>query len=779
MSDPRESAPLPVPLTRFVGRSRDIAAVAGQLGSRRARLLTLVGPGGVGKTRLALQIAAQVQTRFTDGALFVPLSAVRDPALVFPMLVHALGIEGDASDDPAARLRAYLQGQEMLLVLDNLEQVISVGAVLGALLTACPSLSILVTSRIPLRVPAEQVFPVSPFPLPEVGDRSNGDLDALATEEAVVLFVDRAAAAFPAFALTTQNAADVMAICRHTDGLPLAIELAAARLRLLSPGELAARLDRRLPILAGGPRDRPDRLQTMRNAIAWSYDLLEPAQQALFRWLSVFVGGFGISAVDRVAAALPDGTDSTLDLLGEIVDASLVERGDGPANEARFTMLETIREFGVEQLIATVENTVARDAHASWCVAFAEEAGSHLAGPDHLAWWNGIAAELGNIRGAHAWLIARDDAERALRLGTALAWFWSAPGFYREGRALFRQLIEMPEASGWPSLLAGVLSAAANLEHWLDNLDEAEALCRRQLGLSRDLGDSAGIVGALRALGSIAIDRDDVDSASRLLAEGQELAAHSDATWDAAAIANLQGIVAFARGDYDLATERSEAAIQGWQAIDDTGHVAAAQVNQARALLAMGDHRRSAAILCRVLDVVQAEVGDDTATGDGFEVAAGIAVSAHDAASAAHLLAASDAMLTRMAVLRRPSFQAFADQLIGETRTRLGGAAFATAWEAGVALSLSDAIGMARAVAATTQPGQPAARAPATGFAALTAREREVLRLVAGGRSDKEIAVALGITRFTASNHVSNIRTKLGSSSRAAVAALAVRDGLV
>jgi predicted ATPase/DNA-binding CsgD family transcriptional regulator len=768
-----------VPLTRFVGRRRELAAAAGLLGSRRARLLTLAGPGGVGKTRLALQLAAQVQPRFTDGVLFVPLSAVRDSALVLPMLVHALGIEGDEGDDPAARLCAYLQGREMLLVLDNLEQVVAVGAAVGELLTACPSLSMLVTSRIPLRIPAEQVFPVSPFPLPDVGDESDGDLAALAAADAVALFVDRATAAFPTFALTAQNAADVVAICRHTDGLPLAIELAAARLRLLSPGELAARLDRRLPLLAGGRRDQPDRLQTMRAAIAWSYDLLEPAQQALFRWLSIFVGGFGFPAVEQIAAALPDGTDSTLDILGEIVDASLVQRADDPANEARFTMLETIREFGLEQLIATGEDAAARDTHVAWCVAFAEAAGPHLAGPDHLAWWNRIAAELGNIRGAHVWLLAQGDAERALRLGAALAWFWSVAGFYGEGRALFRQLVEMPEASAWPGLLARALSAAANLEHWLANLDEAEALYRRQLALSRDLGDTPGVVGALRALGSIAIDRDDVDAASQMLAEGQTLAHHSDATWDAAAIANLQGIVAFARGDYVLAAECSEAAIQNWQAIEDTGHVAAAQINLARAHLAMGDHRRSAEILCRVLAVVQSDVGDDTATGDCFEVAAGIAISAHDATRAAQLLAAADAMLARMAVLRRPPFQVFADCLIAEARTRLGDAAFAAAWQAGVAFSLSDAIDMARAVVAAALPGQPAVRAATTGLAALTAREREVLRLIASGCSDKEIAVALGIARFTASNHVSNIRAKLGSPSRAAVAALAVRDGLL
>jgi predicted ATPase/DNA-binding CsgD family transcriptional regulator len=780
MSHDCDPAPLPLPLTRFFGRTQEIAAAAAQLTSGHARLLTLVGPGGVGKTRLALQIAATVQDRFPHRAVFVPLSSVRDPALVLPTLVLALGIEGDEGVDPAARLRTFLQQRKVLLVLDNLEQVVAAGTALGELLVACPGLSMLVTSRIPLHVSGEQVIPVAPLPVPDGRNGADCELVALAAAPAIALFVDRAMAALPTFALTAMNVNDVVAICRHGDGLPLAIELAAARLRVLSPGELAARLEPRLPYLTGGPRDRPDRLQTMRNAIAWSYDLLEPAQQALFRRLAVFVGGFGIAAVEHVAAALPVATDAVaVDFLGDIVEASLVQRGDGPDGEAQYTMLETIREFGLERLIAAGEEEVARHAHASWCVTFAEVAGPNLSGPNHLAWWNRIEGELGNIRSANTWLVARGDAEGALRLGAALAWFWSAPGLFTEGRVLFHQLVEMPEARSWPALLSRTLNAAGSLEHWLDNLDHAEALFRSQLALSRDLDDTAGIVGALRALGSIAIDRDDLEPASQLLAEGHALASLANVAWDAAAIANLQGIVAFGRGQYEEAVKRSEEAIQGWQAIEDTGHVAAAQVNQARAWLALGDYRRSGVTLSRVLDVVQAEVGDDIVTGDCFDVAAGIATTMYDAASGAHLLAAADVMLARMGVLRRPPHQAFADRLIAETRLRLGDAAFAVAWDQGGALALPAAIDIARAVAVVARPGQPGAKAPTTGPAALTVREREVLRLIAGGHSDKEIALALGITRFTASNHVSNIRTKLGAPSRAAVAALAVRDGLL
>src|SRR3954452_18327592 len=262
MSYPGDLAPLPAPLTRFFGRTQEIAATAAQLASGQGRLLTLVGPGGVGKTRLALQIAARVQDCFPHRTVFVPLSSVRDPALVLPTLVLALGIEGDEGADPAERLRTFLRQRKMLLVLDNLEQVITAGPALGELLVACPGLSMLVTSRIPLRVSGEQVIPVSPLPIPDGSSGPDNQVAALATAPAIALFVDRAVAALPTFALTTRNVSDVVAICRHTDGLPLAIELAAARLRVLSPGELATRLDQRLPYLAGGPRDRPDRLQT-------------------------------------------------------------------------------------------------------------------------------------------------------------------------------------------------------------------------------------------------------------------------------------------------------------------------------------------------------------------------------------------------------------------------------------------------------------------------------------------------------------------------------------
>jgi DNA-binding CsgD family transcriptional regulator len=532
-------------------------------------------------------------------------------------------------------------------------------------------------------------------------------------------------------------------------------------------------------MLAGGSINLPERLQTMRHAIAWSYDLLPPAQRDLFRCMSVFVGGCGIDAVEHLVSTLaPNSTMVAVDVIAGLVDASLVQRSDSPGSVTRFTMLETIREFGMEQLLTEGDEHVARDAHASWCIEFADQAGARLAGPDHLFWWRRIETEVGNIRGAHAWLFRRNDAERAMRLGTAMAWFWSAPGYYREGRALFRRLIAMTEAERWPDLLDGALSAASNLEHWLDNLDAAESLNARRLALCRHRGDIPGAVATLRALGSIAVDRGDLDAASLLLAEGQALAAAGGSAWDAAAIANLQGIVAFGQGNFEEAAERSLAAIERWDAIDDIGHVASARVNQSRAVQATGETRRSAEILWRVLEVVEADVGDDMVTCDCLGVAAGVALASPDIVEGVQLLAASDAMLNRMGVSQRPCFREFSDGLVAQSRALLGEPAFAEAWATGASQSIVDSIDLAQTVTTAARLAQPALHVSNGHFDTLTEREKEVLRLVARGHSDKEIAAELGIARFTASNHVSNIRTKLDSPSRSAVAAVAARAGL-
>ncbi|MFN8677968.1 MAG: LuxR C-terminal-related transcriptional regulator [Thermomicrobiales bacterium] len=766
---------LPEPLTRFFGRDQDIAEASARLRSGQTRLLSLTGAGGVGKSRLALQIAAKLHDQLADGVVVVPLSAVSDAGLVLSSIMLAAGIEGEIDADPASLLRRRLAQQELLLLLDNFEQVTAACPALGDLLAACPNVRALVTSRVPLHLAGEHVLAVAPFPVPDIPAHPDADLPALAATEAIALFCDRARAVCPTFALTASNVRDVATICRRCDGLPLALELAAARMRLLAPNDLAVRLEQRLPLLTDGRRDQPDRLRTMRHAIAWSYDLLNADQRRLFRQLSVFAGGFGISAVEHVAAPAPGAL--AVDLLGDLIDASLIQRIAGPGEMARFSMLETIREYGLEQLAAAGEEDAARDVQVAWCIGFAEDAGSRLAGPDHLLWWHRLEAEVANIRQAHAWLFLRQDAERALRLGSALGWFWAVAGYYGEGRALYRQLAAMPAAPHYPALLAQVLSAAGNLEHWLDNIDVAESLYQRQLALSRSIPDQEGVVSALRALGSIAIDRADLDAAEGCLTEATALAPAGSA-WDTAAIANLLGIVAFGRGDYHAAAHAFEAAIRGWHAIDDTGHVGAARVNLARAALASGKLREAAETLGQVLEVIQPEVGDDMITSDCLEVAGGIARATGDARDGLHLLAAANAMVHRMGVKRRPPFADFAQQQATTARLRLNRREAAEAWQAGGTLTLEAALSLTRLAVAAGSTMPLATSEDGLGLASLTVREEEVLRLVASGQSDKEIAQVLGIARFTVSNHVSNIRAKLSAPSRAALAAVAVRNGL-
>jgi non-specific serine/threonine protein kinase len=461
-----------------------------------------------------------------------------------------------------------------------------------------------------------------------------------------------------------------------------------------------------------------------------------------------------------------------------LVDKSLVQCGVGPSGDTVYGMLETVREYGLERLAGSGEEPAVRRAHADWCVAFAERAEPELAGPDSAAWVARIESELGNIRAAHDWLFAHDDAERALRLGGALGWFWSSSGHFEEGRNLCERLIAMPRARDAPDALGKMLHVAGDVEQWLGNYERAQQHFERALAIFRDTGNRRGVVAMLRGLGSVAIDRRDLNYAVALLEEVVSLAPDADAFWERASAANLLGVVAYTRGDYAAATDLFDQARAAWQELGDTGHVATALANLARAALACDDLARATATARDVLPQVM-HLGDDNLVCDCFEIAAGLAQSAREPVQAARLLAASAAMQQRLGTPGWPTFHDLFERMVVAIRQELGERQFATAWTAGTALSFEEAAAAAVAAVDLVENKSRLADSTRADPDALTRRERDVLRLLADGLSDKEIAAALGIAQRTASNHVTAIRSKLAAPSRTAAAALALRDRLV
>ena len=431
---------LPTPLTAFVGRERELAALRALISRRGVRLVTLTGPGGVGKTRLAIQVARDLADRFADGVRFVPLAPVRAPELVLPVIARQLGIGESAPGTVLQDLTEQLATKELLLVLDNLEQVLDAASALVPLIAGCPDLTVLVTSRAALRVSGEHEFVVPPLPLP--GEGGSWTFDQIARADAVRLFSERAEAVQVGFRLDAANAWDVARVCHRLDGLPLAIELAAARTKVFSPHALLARLERRLPLLTGGPRDAPARLRTMRDAIAWSHDLLDPDEQRLFRRLAVFVGGCTLAAADAVVNGASDTGVDVLDGISSLVDKSLVlpaATSDDSTGEPRFVMLETIREFALDELTRSGEGDAVRRAHADYFRALAERAEPALRGAGQVAWIARLEAELPNLRAVLDRSLAGGDVESGLRLAGSLYWFWFLRNHVDEGRSWFER----------------------------------------------------------------------------------------------------------------------------------------------------------------------------------------------------------------------------------------------------------------------------------------------------------------------------------------------------
>jgi excisionase family DNA binding protein len=770
----RAATTLPAELTLFIGREQERKSLLALLEREDIRLVTLTGPGGVGKTRLALRVSADLRHQYPDGVAFVPLAAISDASLVPATIAQALHIRSGEDLDPLERLQHYLRDRTMLLVLDNFEQILDAGLVLTALLRICPGLTLLVTSRAPLRLTGERHFPVPPLAVPERAPRdflTGPALEELASTDAVRLFVDRAQAASAGFTLTPANGAAVAAICQRADGLPLAIELAAARTAFLSPPALLERLDPRLPMLSGGPRDQPGRLRTMHDAIAWSYDLLSPDEQAAFRRLAVFIGGCDIPAAEAVLGL---STQETLSMVQHLSDQAVIQRRSGPEGQPRLGMLETIREFGLQELAAHHEETATRDAHASRYLALAAEAGPQLAGPRQVYWVNVLEADLANIRAATDWLTAQGRTGDAMRLMGDMGWFWSAAPYLEEARIRLHALIHAPDAANYQAELALVLATAGDVADWQSDQTLARAYFERALELYRDLGNERRVGSMLRGLGSSAIDRGEPNLAISLLHEARQIAAALEDDWEQAATTNLLGVAMGMIGEFAQSVELHRAAGDIWLTLQDIGHMPPAIASQAWSSLQARDLPQAAAAYAEALKFAL-DAEDDWYVAWCIEGAGGIACQRGEWERGAALLATGETQHAILGVRHRPHVEATDARLIASARQRLGPSAFTAAWERGAAAPLADAVVQAQDLFADVAREISAGTPESHG---LTRRECEVLRLIYQGKSDREIAETLFISRATASKHVAAILSKLEVQSRTSAAVRARELGL-
>ncbi|HMA34823.1 MAG TPA: tetratricopeptide repeat protein [Chloroflexia bacterium] len=840
---------LPAQSTDLIGREPEVAAVAALLRRKEIRLVTLTGPGGTGKTRLGLQVAAELLDAFPAGCWFVPLAAVADPALVAPTVAATLGIRETAGQALTARLKDYLGAGPVLLILDNFEQILPAAALVADLLAGAPHLKILVTSRTVLRCYGEQEFSVPPLALPD--PRHLPALDRLAQYEAVRLFSARAQAVKPEFVITQENAPAVAAICARLDGLPLAIELAAARIKILPAQALLARLGSRMTLLTGGARDVPARHQTLRGAIAWSHDLLDPAERILFRRLAVFAGGWTLEAAEHVGGdegselSTQDFQLSTLDGIASLMDKSLVRPEELEDGEPRFGMLETIREYALAALAASGEAEAVRRAHGAYYLALAEQAEAALRGPQQSLWLARLEREHDNLRASLQGALERGEPEFAVRLAGALWAFWNTHGHLSEGRRWLETALTSAECgvrTAEENESPGTIpQSALRTPHWAKALfgggvlaytqgdyGRAQALLEESLRLRRARADAPGIAQTLNALGAVADGQGQPGAAQALfeesLARQREL---GDKRGIAQALNNL-GAIALKAGDTARAIALLEESPPLFRALGDKRALALTLNNLAELLRAqgllpraqarleeslalfreIGDRRGIAIALTSLGDVAGEQhdygsaaaryreglvlyqvVGDRESSAVCLEGLAGVLSALGEQTRAVRLFAAAAAVRQAIGAPHPPSGRSVMDRQLAGARRSLGDAAFTAAWAAGQAIALDAAIADALA---DTSGGPDAAVAPPAGHAGvppaepgppypddLTRREVEVLRLIAAGLTDAQVADRLVLSTRTVQGHVRSIYSKLDITTRSAATRYAMEHRLV
>jgi predicted ATPase/RsiW-degrading membrane proteinase PrsW (M82 family) len=717
----------PVPATPLIGRDHEVEEIVGLLVRPDVRAVTLTGPGGTGKTRLAIEAASDQRDRFSGGVYFVELAGVSDPELVPSAIARVLGVQPAPGESVVDALGEHLRDKHVLLVLDNFEQVVDAAPAVARMLTAAARAKLLVTSRQPLRIAGEHEAPVPPLSLPD----PDADADSLADNAAVALFVDRARAVDPGFELSAATAAAVARICTALDGLPLAIELAAARMNVLAPEAILERLGRPLQVLTAGVRDADARHQTLRGTMDWSFDLLDRREQVLFARLGVFVDGADLEAVEQVCLDGDDAADTVLDTLGSLLDKSLVRRGGGAGGQPRFGMLGTVREYAVDRLVASGELAALRRRHACYAAELAERAEEHVHGPDQARWIARLDQEVGNSRAALSWCEETGELELGLRLVAALPRFWSVRGLTDPPRWLasaleggaggadvappvrakalfaagyaaldhgdfaraeehfgasmnaYRQL-DQPAAAAACSAQLGVLLMARG-EH-----GQAVALAQENLSIARGLHDRRVESLSLSTLADGATRAGDLDRASDLyeqsLAVQRQL---GDRRTIAAELLNL-GRVQLLRAEHEQARALLEEGVEAGREVGDTWSISVGLASLGRLALATGRHGEGVELLGQALELAIQRGGQRVAA----ECLAALADAAKsdEPTRAVRLLASAEALRRTAGASLSPVELAMTAESLDDLRLALGEDGFSTHWEAGLALPIGDAV---------------------------------------------------------------------------------------